>query len=50
MKKVIIAILAAIFITVIIPLAIVELVQPRNNANSTAPQEQTSSDSGGLVF
>ena len=38
MKKLIISILAVIVITVIIPLAIVELVPPHNNAASTEPQ------------
>ena len=32
MKKLVISVLAAIFITVIIPLAIVELTPPRHNA------------------
>ena len=37
MKKLVISVLAAIFITVIIPLAIVELTPPRHNADSTEP-------------
>ncbi|MGM9937029.1 MAG: hypothetical protein ACI38A_06765 [Candidatus Ornithomonoglobus sp.] len=37
-KKILLSMLAAAFITVIIPLAIVELAQPENNADSTAPQ------------
>ena len=38
MKKLILSIIAVIFITIIIPLAIVELVPPHNNAASTEPQ------------
>ncbi len=37
MKKVIISLIAAIFIMIIIPLIVVELLPPRNNANSTEP-------------
>lgn len=38
MKRVLFALLATIFITVVIPLVIVEFVPPMNNAASTAPR------------
>ena len=37
MKQIIIIILAAVLISLVIPLAIVELVPPKENAASTAP-------------
>lgn len=37
-KKILFSLFAAVFISLIIPLAIVELAQPENNADSTAPQ------------
>ena len=39
LKKIIISMLAAAFITVIIPLVIVEIFKPENNAESTMPAE-----------
>lgn len=37
MKKIIISLIAAIFIMIVIPLIIVELLPPKNNADSTKP-------------
>lgn len=37
-KKILLSMLAAAFITVVIPLAIVEFVHPGDNAESTKPQ------------
>ena len=37
MKKVIIALVISVFIMFILPLLIVEIVKPQNNAVSTAP-------------
>lgn len=44
MKKVFFAFLAVIFITVIIPLVIVEFVPPFHNAGSTAPQQSADTE------
>ncbi len=37
MKKILLSVLAALFISVIIPLIIVEVLQPDTNADSTQP-------------
>mgnify|MGYP007101955494 CR=1 FL=1 len=46
MKKVLFALIATIFITVVIPLVIVEFVPPMNNAASTAPLPVPTSEAG----
>lgn len=38
MKNIILSMLLAAFITILIPLAIVEVTAPNKNADSTAPQ------------
>lgn len=37
MKKILLSMLAALFISIILPLIIVELAEPKNNADSTEP-------------
>lgn len=44
MKRLLISLLAAAFITVVIPLVIVELSRPRDNAASTEPQPVTATE------